>query len=163
MGDVTLAHNGAMSIPLQPVTSLRRPAQPNAPSASCWLRRVPDDGGRRVWTSPSCKGCRGRSQCPVFSSSTANRQGCMPRELDFNPHIHPIPTEKPVGIPQNPHIHRTQKSPYPLPTPCVFSLDAHFCCLSCIYYIGLYCMSTDRRGSRCLHKQHAVHVTLCIQ
>jgi len=110
MGDVTLAHNGAMSIPLQPVTSLRRPAQPNAPSASCWLRRVPDDGGRRVWTSPSCKGCRGRSHCPVILSSKANRQGCMPWELDFNAHIHPIPTEKPVGIPQNPHIHITQKS-----------------------------------------------------
>jgi len=34
-------------VPLQQVTSLRRPAQTNAGAASYWLRRVLDDGGRR--------------------------------------------------------------------------------------------------------------------
>jgi len=54
------AHNepcGGVSIPLLRVTSLRRRARANAPAASYWLRRVLDDGGRRDWTSPSCKGC----------------------------------------------------------------------------------------------------------
>ena len=32
---------------LQRVTSLRRRARANAPDVSYWLRRVPDDGGRR--------------------------------------------------------------------------------------------------------------------
>jgi len=43
------------------VTSPCRRAQDNAPAAPYWLRRVPDDGERRDWTSPPCKGCRGRS------------------------------------------------------------------------------------------------------
>jgi len=49
----------------------------------------------------------------------------LPWRLDFNPHTHPIPTEKPVGIPtvspylQNPEILRIH-----IPKPRVFSLDA---------------------------------------
>jgi len=40
--------HGSMRIPLHGrVTSLRRRAQANTPAASCWLRRVLDDGGRR--------------------------------------------------------------------------------------------------------------------
>jgi len=38
-----------------------RCAQANAPAASYWLRHVLDNGGRRAWTSSSCKGWRGRS------------------------------------------------------------------------------------------------------
>ena len=44
----------------------RHCAQTNAPAAAYWLRRVLDDGGRRDRTSPSYKGCHGRSlQCTV--------------------------------------------------------------------------------------------------
>jgi len=39
--------NGAMSIPLQRVTSLRCRRQANAPVASYWLRRILDDDRRR--------------------------------------------------------------------------------------------------------------------
>ena len=43
-------HNKPYSgMSLKRVTSLRRRAQPNAPAASYWLRRVLDDGGRRDW------------------------------------------------------------------------------------------------------------------
>ena len=44
-------------IRLQRVTTPRRRAQANATVASYWLRRVLNDD----WTSPSCKGCPGRS------------------------------------------------------------------------------------------------------
>jgi len=50
MDDVIFAYNGiykGMSIPLQQVAPLRRRVQDNAPAASCWLRHVPDDCGRR--------------------------------------------------------------------------------------------------------------------
>ena len=60
-----------MPIPLQRVTLLCRRAQPNAPVASYWLRRVLDEGRRRDQTSPSCKGCRGRSLRCVTSPSVA--------------------------------------------------------------------------------------------
>ena len=48
-----ICRNGGVSIPLQRVTSSRRRAQNNAPVASnvCVVS----------WTSPTCKGCRGRS------------------------------------------------------------------------------------------------------
>jgi len=39
--------NGAMSIPLQRVTSLRCRRHANAPAASYWLRRILDDDRRR--------------------------------------------------------------------------------------------------------------------
>jgi len=48
--DVIFARNGpcgGISIPLQRMTSLRRRVQANAPAAWYWLRRVPEDGGRR--------------------------------------------------------------------------------------------------------------------
>ena len=69
MDDVIFIHDapyGGMLVPLQRLTSLRRRAQANGPAASYRLRRVLDDGERRVQTSPLCKGCRGRSlQCAI--------------------------------------------------------------------------------------------------
>ena len=55
--DDNFAHNGPYRhlCNLQRVTSLRRCAQANAPAASYCLHRVLDDGGRRDYTSPTCK------------------------------------------------------------------------------------------------------------
>jgi len=57
MDDIIFAH--ISSIPLQRMTSLRRRAQINAPAASYSLSRVLGDGGRRGWTSSSCKDAGG--------------------------------------------------------------------------------------------------------
>ena len=60
-GTVYDGSHGSTSIPLQPLTSLRRREHTNAPVASYWLYRVLDDGER-----PSCKGCWGRSlKCTI--------------------------------------------------------------------------------------------------
>ena len=95
-----IAHKGqygGTSIQLQRVTSLRRHAQAKTPAASYWLRRVLDDGERRDRTSPSCKGCRGRSlQCTIvlfhIYSSTVVTQ-CSSNDI-ISPHrIRPISTD----------------------------------------------------------------------
>ena len=49
----------------------------------------------------------------------------LPWRLEVNPHTHPIPTERPVGIPHKIHIPiEPRNPPYPYSTPRVFSLDA---------------------------------------
>ena len=53
-------HNKPYSgMSLKRVMSLRRRAQPNAPAASYWLRRVLDDGGRRDWDESIVQAVRG--------------------------------------------------------------------------------------------------------
>ena len=48
----------------------------------------------------------------------------LPWGWNFNAHTHPIPTEKPVGIPtESPYHTESRNPPYPYPTPCVFLFD----------------------------------------
>jgi len=57
----------------------------------------------------------------------------LPWGLDFNPHTHPIPTEKSCGNPtESPYPQKPQNLPYKYPTPFIISLDAYFSCLSCV-------------------------------
>ena len=68
MNDIIFAHHwpcGGMSILLQQVISLHRHVQTsNATAALYWLHHILDDGGRRNYTTSSCKGCGEQSvQC----------------------------------------------------------------------------------------------------
>ena len=65
---------------------------------------------------------RGHSNLGPLAAQVAG----LPWGRNFYPHTHPIPTENPVGIPQDHHTHRTPKSYIPIPEPCVFTTRGLF-------------------------------------
>ena len=72
----------------------------------------------------------------------------LPWGLNFNAHTHPIPTEKPVGIPISTE---SRNPPYPYPTPCIFLFDAYiilfFYHVCHLYVVSQYVLSTVLRDA----------------
>ena len=66
---------------------------------------------------------RGRA---ALGSKTPQFLAGLPWGRNFYPHTYPISTENPVGIPQDPHTHRTPKSYIPVPAPCLFTTRGLF-------------------------------------
>ena len=79
--------------------------------------------------------------CPSCRPTNSVKASGLPWGRNFYPHIHPIPTENPVGIPTGcPYPQNPQNATYPYPHP-VFSLqEAYFNLLFVTLTVGYYMM-----------------------